>query len=572
MKLRLLEVKKFRGIKSLDWAIGGDCVCLVGPGDSTKSTILDAVEYVLSPRWNLPFNDSDFYDADLSEPFSICATVGDLPETWRSDEKFGLAVRGWNPKGELHDEPEDGDEVVLTIKLSVDESLEPTWTVINDRLPEGRPISTKDRERLGCTRLGDFFDRHLSWSRGSVLARLTGDVEHIGAVLAEAGRAARRALDTDQLPEKIQEVAKNTTTVGADYGVSPSTKYQALLDIQAASVGIGGLALHDGEVPVRRSGLGTRRLLTLGLQREAAKKGGIVLVDEVEHGLEPHRIRCLIKRLHDDHSGSCKHGGQVLMTTHSQIPLGELKASELRVVRSVKGQTTVTVVPTELQPIAIKASEAFLARKVIVCEGRTELGLCRGLNDWWAEQGKSLAYHGVALADGGGTSAPGMAVALASLGYPVLFLGDSDVDLKPTSNEMEAKGARVLLWDDGLAIEHRLARDLPWEGVAEMVGLAITEKGEESVRARVANILDVKPGVLPEEPNDWNQLECGEATVREAIGSAAKLSDKKRKGWFKMVALAEPLAALLRKYRTEIKETDTGKKVAELRKWVESDG
>lgn len=57
------------------------------PGDSTKTTILDAVEVALSPRWNIPFDDSDFYDADSSAPILIPGAVGGLPEEFKSDAK-----------------------------------------------------------------------------------------------------------------------------------------------------------------------------------------------------------------------------------------------------------------------------------------------------------------------------------------------------------------------------------------------------------------------------------------------------------------------------------------------------
>jgi hypothetical protein len=58
------------------------------------------------------------------------------------------------------------------------------------------------------------------------------------------------------------------------------------MDIQAIDVHAGGLTLHDGNIPIRRAGLGTRRLLALALQRDAMSKGGIALIDEVEHGLK----------------------------------------------------------------------------------------------------------------------------------------------------------------------------------------------------------------------------------------------------------------------------------------------
>ena len=60
-------------------------------------------------------------------------------------------------------------------------------------------------------------------------------------------------------------------------GVAPQSEYKPYLDVKAVSVGLGGLSLHDGEVPLRRAGLGTRRLLAMAMQREAAKAGGLIL-------------------------------------------------------------------------------------------------------------------------------------------------------------------------------------------------------------------------------------------------------------------------------------------------------
>ena len=57
MHLKQVSVKGFRGIRCLDWTVKGTIIGLVGPGDSTKTTILDAIEYALSPRWSLPITD-----------------------------------------------------------------------------------------------------------------------------------------------------------------------------------------------------------------------------------------------------------------------------------------------------------------------------------------------------------------------------------------------------------------------------------------------------------------------------------------------------------------------------------
>ena len=82
MVIRHVKITRFRGIKELEWAVDGRMVCLVGPGDSTKTTILDAIELALAPRWPVQFSDVDFYECESKpdDPIEIEVTVGELPE------------------------------------------------------------------------------------------------------------------------------------------------------------------------------------------------------------------------------------------------------------------------------------------------------------------------------------------------------------------------------------------------------------------------------------------------------------------------------------------------------------
>lgn len=197
----------------------------------------------------------------------ITVTVGDLSDDFKSDAKYGYLARGWTASGDLHDELAEENELVLSIQLRVDTSLEQSWTVVNHRNPEGKPITAKDREKLGCARLGAFLDRHFSWGRGSILSRLTGEADSLSSILAEAGRAAPDAV-TAVPPEKLQhlhDAAQEAKSVGAEFGVAADTDYRPQLDMQSVSVGVGGISLHDGDGPLRRAGLGTRRLLAVAM-------------------------------------------------------------------------------------------------------------------------------------------------------------------------------------------------------------------------------------------------------------------------------------------------------------------
>ena len=68
MRIRHVQIENFRGIRNLNWILNGRMVSLIGPNDSTKTTILDAIEFALSPRSNLQVTDADFHNGDIESP------------------------------------------------------------------------------------------------------------------------------------------------------------------------------------------------------------------------------------------------------------------------------------------------------------------------------------------------------------------------------------------------------------------------------------------------------------------------------------------------------------------------
>lgn len=577
MRIHHLVVEHFRGIEKLEWKPRGAFVCLVGPGDSTKSTVLDAIELSLLPRWNPTFDDTDFYATDTNKPISISITVGDLPSEFLDEDQFGLELRGWNETAGLHDEPLDGDSPVISVRLVVDDSLEPKWVVFNDRKPEGRPISHRDREQLGVARLGFSSDWHLSWRRGSILSRIT-DVgqdkeEGIALILAGASRAAREGFQPGKLTA-LCEAAKKAQELAAEVGVPAAKQYQPHLDFQSVNVTLGGVALHDGDVPLRRTGLGSRRLLSVALQREAAKSGGVMLIDEVESGLEPHRLRRLVHMLAKDSKGDEPRAGGAIMTTHSPVAVVEVPASNISIVRSKAGVTEIFDVDPWMQAMVRKFPEAMLGSRVLVCEGKTELGFVRALDEYWTATKKlcCLAHQGVVPVtdmSGGGTNSPSQAMEFVKLGFPVAFFADSDVTLKPTADELRGAGITVVLWADSLSIEQRIFTDLPWGGVVEISKLALEEKGVDFVLASLAPELGLQANELTDDPAQWlKAVSMAETTLRKALG----LASKKGAGWFKRIDLGEALGIRVAAYLDGIPESSLAKSIAELRAWVDQNG
>ncbi len=583
MDIKNLKVRHFRGINRLDWDVDGRFVCLIGPGDSTKSTILEAMELALTPRRNVTFDDTDFHNADTDNPILIEITIGEIPNDLLSEAKFGYLVRGWDNEMGIRDEPVEDDQPLLTIQLSVDKTLEPTWLVVNDRHPEGKRISSFDRAKFGMSRIRDYADWQFSWGPGSALARLMEEREDVRSVLAAARRQAKASLNPDELP-LLKQSAQRAETIGKKLGVAARTEagFVPHLDVRSVSIGVSILALHDGPIPMRQAGLGTSRLLTIGLQHEAGRIGGITLIDEIEHGLEPHRLRRLLNvlrtdtRLQETVDAKNAHGGatatetatanQVFLTTHSPVALCELEPVDLRVVRSDNGLTDIKRPDDVLRPLFRTNPDAFLARKVIVCEGKTEIGFCRALDVWWSDAEHPFAYVGAALADGqGNTKGPAAAVTFANLGYRTAFFGDSDKPLNPDETALECAGVCTIVWAGGVSIEERVALDLPWDGFVAMTRLALDEYGKDHVHAKLAPLCGCQPGEIPANPEEWRMFLSSEVEVRGVFAKAAKA---KKAEWFKRVDQAEKLGEIVTRYWNDVAEKPLGAGIMQLKDWV----
>lgn len=528
MKIRKIKIKNFRGVKELDWNLPkSDIFCLIGKGDSSKSTILEAIRYAFHPQWNLTLSDSDFHQCKVAEAIVIEVTIGELTDEFCSLNKYGHHLRGWDAAAlKLTDEPEDHHEIVLTVQLTVDKDLEPKWVVICDRHPDGAPFKPSDRNKVSVGLIGAYSEKQLTWATGTALAKLT-EAQSLNELLANASRTARASLDGDRpvslknfdaAAEKSQDIAKLL-------GVPVSDAYKAHLDLASINLKVGGLSLHDGEIPLRQLGLGSRRMLLCGIQTMGLEDGHITLFDEVEFGLEPHRISRLIKHVREDKRG------QYFLTTHSPTVLRELTVKELYVVHSKNGvMQIISATKDGLEELEVQgkirsSTEAFLAKKVVVCEGATEVGFLRGLDDHQVGKGNDpLSYHGVALLDAKGASKiKNLAKAFKSLGYDVSVLADADAeDQFSTADaaELTKLGVPVNMWSDKYSLEERAFQDLPWECVVVSLKLAQDDlcfPVHDQVRSRVQEQLDQDIEKWPESAN-----------LRTAIGSAAK-----KAGWFK---------------------------------------
>jgi putative ATP-dependent endonuclease of OLD family len=579
MRIVYVEVDNFRGIRKLRWAPNAKVNCLIGPGDSTKTTILDAIELALNPRSYSFADDSDFYDLDYDQPINIVVTVGGLPAEFGSDDRYGMHLRGWNEAtSKIEDEPGPGLQNVLSLRVTVDRTHEARWSLYNDRMDsdgdnDPPALRYKDAQQLATTRLGPYAERHLGWSRLSVLNRLGDKADSLGGQLADSNRAARAAFAKGN-PEVFKETAERAEKLSKHFSVPVREKYAAELDVQGVNITAGGISLHDGKLPLRRLGTGSTRLIVSALQHDAGASH-VALIDEIEHGLEPHRIARLLKYL----SASPGEPGnnpssQIFITTHSPVVIRELTAAEISAVRSAGGLTEVrSVVATAkdsgtAQRHLRACPDAFLARKIAVCEGRTEQGLARGLDAYWTSQCKleSFALQGAIAIDGNGNgSAPILADHLVELGYDVFLLLDSDVKVDDKVLEaLKVKGVRVYEWTGGCSTEERIFLDVPWSVVGALVAFAAECVTADSVMAQISKVCKARG--LPEPTTLDLPASLDSTGFRSALGKAAKNEER---SWFKDITRGERLAEILGSGLEKM----TGKPLCEgvnaLRKWID---
>jgi putative ATP-dependent endonuclease of OLD family len=555
-KIHTLEISNFRGLKSFSQVFGlKNFICLIGRGDSGKTTILDAISAVLSPSWNLSFYDTDFYEADVTNPITIETTLYDVPVQLLKESKFGLFIRGLDKNTSIiHDELDDHHIPALTIRLIVESDLEPKWYVVNGR-QEGIEIRGTDRATFNVFLVSEYLDRHFSWNKGNPLYSLLrqGELEKEKRdIFIDAFREAKAKIDLSDfshLENVVKRIKGSAQKLGIDIGSATTT-----IDFKDIIVKDGRICLHENKIPFRLKGKGSKRLISIAIQMELANNGGILLIDEIEQGLEPDRAQHVANYLKQNNAG------QIFMTTHSSAVLVELDATDLYKV--IRGGASLLNLTGDLQGVVRKNPEAFFAERILVCEGLTEIGICRALNKFRMSAGKkNAALKGIRIANGSGSTLTNYAIGLKNAGFNVGLFCDSDVK-KVNEQKLEMKNLGIDLFDteDQLCIEDQIFKDLPWEGVKELVQYHIKEKDKQSVLQSITSKYGQPLG------NDW--LDQDNEQIRSAIAKAACITGNE---WFKRTDHGEFIGDVCLKYLSGMKACRLKTILQDLTNWFGND-
>lgn len=555
-----LNIKNFRGIKSFHHNFGEkQLICLVGQGDSGKTTILEAISLVLAPTWNLPFCDNDFYMKNVEEPIQIEVSVK-IPETFVLESKFGLYMRFWDAENNIiSDVPIECGSKILTIKLEVKENLEPKWYVYNNCQEENyKEISNTDRAKFNCFMISDYTDKHFSWSQGSPLNSLISAKE-LNSTKSNSVQPLRSALNA--INETNFETFNKTFSENVNTHLVDINGIKTLMDSREIYYNQNKLSLHDvNGIPFRVKGKGTRRLLSTALQFANKENGSITLIDELEQGLEPYRVKTFVRELKNELVN--KH--QIFLTTHSSNVVTEIDAENIVVIRNNSGDLDALNVSSNLQRIIRKFPEALFSKKLLACEGSTEYGICNELDEiLFQQENIPMFLYGCMPINVEGSSMYEYCKELLQLKYEILLFCDNDVSTEnDKKEELKSLGMQICTCEDNNCIEKQLFKDLPFESVVKLIEYAISSK---FCNTEASFIGTMKSKYTNLDFTNWKTLDTPE--IRSAYGI---ISSKQE--WYKSESGGRKIGEIISEQISLLTpETHLKKQLNIINNWVKGE-
>lgn len=363
----------------------------------------------------------------------------------------------------------------------------------------------------------------------------------------------------------LDEVSGTIIDIGKQYGVGFDCELKSKIMMQNGSFS-STVGVFEGSTPLSQRGTGSQKLLSIGLNIQSFSGNTLLLIDEIETGLEPYRLKSLIAELRATHENS----GQVIFTTHSPVAVTECTIKELIIINSKAGTTSAHTLFSEdeennknFQAEIRRNAEAFLSRRIIVCEGKTEIGFIRAFDKFlYATKNYRMAHKGIGTADGGGSTIFKCVNVLLKCGYNICLLMDSDLSDEESEKQiLRDKGISVFDWDAPNALEEQVFNDIPFNGANELLNIAAEEKGFTSVCDKLNS-----KGISCTVTDDNIVLPTIDIETQRSIGTVAKHNKSE---WYKRIELGEKLGDIVFKYWDLLDENSKIKTtVNELSMWV----
>lgn len=369
--IRQISIERFRGIRSLKWnpAIGMNII--LGGGDVGKITLLEAISLLLNPSSTIALSESDYWQRETDKEFNIRVVIS-LPASSGINQQKKLALPwAWNgsdaasPPGpaDTEDDIAPPVEPVYCFQVRGTADLEITWEIIHpnddiDVLPAAL------RRQIGIVRLSgdERSDRDLRLVYGSALDRLLADKGLKSRISQELAKFNLKKMLIDEASEALAKLDE-----ALEKASLPSKLELGLTGSQGLSIGalIGLLASSDEGIPLPLAswGAGTRRMATLQIAAASKSEPRITVIDELERGLEPYRVRRLARALQTKST-------QSFVTTHSAVAI---TASDQSYLWYLDPTGNIGALPREKTGKQKERDpETFLCRFAVIAEGQTE--------------------------------------------------------------------------------------------------------------------------------------------------------------------------------------------------------
>ncbi|MCU7917996.1 MAG: ATP-binding protein [Candidatus Thiodiazotropha sp. (ex Epidulcina cf. delphinae)] len=542
-----IKIDRFRGIENLDWNPAPGMNVILGGGDVGKSTVLEAIALLLNPSNARVLSESDYWQRKTEDEFVIQVVISLPYSTEISQQAKFVWPWEWNGTEAIPPVAAAGDDdipspaqPVYCLQVRGTAELEISWEILQ---PNGDVdiLSSAVRRKIGVLRLSgeERNDRDLRLVYGSALDRLLSDKglrarigQHVSSIdlhdkLSDDAKKAIEKLDTSLKAESL-----------------PNKLELGLTSSQGLSIGalIGLLAEREGGVvlPLASWGAGTRRMATLQIAAESEAETRITVIDEIERGLEPYRVRKLVKSIEAEPT-------QSFVTTHSAVAIGSADGGHLWYLDQAHN---IGALPrNKIAAQQDRDPETFLSRLSIIAEGPTEIGFVTYLLER-AIDGNFLD-QGVRVCNGQGNPATlDLLEAMASGG--LMFGGFVDDEGTSAGRWITLKatmGTMLFQWGAG-STEKSIIVEIPDDELEKL----ITEV-EADVRAERCLTLADRLGIadrsfdaIKTEAADLRALIIAAATGSNegaAENGVAKTWKKHGRRWFKSVAGGKELATLM---------------------------
>lgn len=514
MKVRILEINNFRGVKSGQIKFTGNAL-LVGGNNVGKSTVCEALDLLLGPDRLFrrpPIDEHDFllghYLDDKNEPIvlRLRAVLTDLSE--EEERRFGNHLRRWDDtKCEFVDaDPDtvgeaDADGIVWALPIvfrgrydRAEDDFEAA-TFFEHPAPDPEDLDDDTRESLGQglqeftrrekRRCGFIFlrtlrtgSRALSLQRGSLLdtvLKLGGDgisemwldtltrLRDLEPAIGDIDRLSDiRNLIRDRMGTFVNLSANDDATA---FYASDLTR-DHLREVVRLFIATGP---SDHPVPFSRQGTGSINLLVFALLTIIAdlKGSGTVIfaMEEPEIALPPHTQRRVTRHV-------LQNMGQTIVTSHSPYVIERFSPEDVVMLHREPDHVLVGapvdsggIKPKTYRTQQRQFAEAILSKAVVVVEGSTEASILPAassvLESVHAEY-THLDFAGVSIftADGDG-DVPRYGSIFRALGKVPFGIVDKQEGPRPQDVQTQVDSYEVFWESPESGIEKLLTEQVP---------------------------------------------------------------------------------------------------------------